>query len=138
MIDDHENKTIYDFSSETLRADCPRGSDVERQKPFSGGVFYLQPYHWNSVENFFIGFEDASLVLYNVDEEKVIEWHQREYDRLDDPPALMAIDSRPVLTSDGVEARQFVIADPKCVYVLYYDPANQSFHTITVLKELIK
>lgn len=42
MIDDHENKTVYDLSTEALRANCKRPMDVEKQQPFAGSIFFVQ------------------------------------------------------------------------------------------------
>ncbi|KAI6213949.1 Acyl-coenzyme A oxidase [Aphelenchoides besseyi] len=126
MIDDHENKTIYDLDSELLRKNCSRKKEAENQKAFSGSVYYLQPYHWDNKDVYFIAFEDASMILYDVKQEVLIQWHKRER-----PPeesgAFLAIDSRPVIDEAGVEARHFLLSEPDVLYMLYYDPTKQEF-----------
>ncbi|KAI6200235.1 Acyl-CoA oxidase dehydrogenase and Acyl-CoA oxidase domain containing protein [Aphelenchoides besseyi] len=126
MIDDHENKTIYDFDSELLRKNCSRKMEAENQKAFSGSVYYLQPYHWDNKDLYFIAFEDASMILYDVKQEVLIQWHKRE--RLpEESGAFFAIDSRPVIDEGGVEARHFLLSEPDVLYMLYYDPTRQEF-----------
>lgn len=111
--------------------------DVERLKPFSGAIFFIQPYHWNNAQLYFVGFEDASLMLYDVRNKVVVEWFKREADEDNEEETnLYAIDSRPVLTGDDLKARQFVISEASCVYLLYYDPTSQQFHILQNLKIL--
>lgn len=139
MIDDHENKTTYDLSTDKLRTNCKRPLDVDRLKPFAGAIFFVQPYHWCNFDLYFIAFEDASLMLYDARNSTIIEWFKREISEdEEDSPSLLAIDSRSVLTGDHLETRQFVISEPTCVYMLYYDPTNQQFHLFHRLKELKK
>jgi hypothetical protein len=122
-----------------LRTNCKRPSDIDKLKPFSGSIFFVQPYHRSNSDVYFIAFEDASLMLYDVRTSLIIEWFKRPTkDDEDDVPALLAIDSRLVITGDNLEARQFLISEPTCVYILYYDPVSQQFHILHKLIELKK
>jgi hypothetical protein len=91
---------------------------------------------------YFVAFEDATVMLYDTKTNQVIDWFKRstasENEAEEDQPALLAIDSRPVLTVDKLEARQFVISEPSCIYLLYYDPINQLFHLTNRVKDLKK
>lgn len=79
-------------------------------------------------------------MLYDTKTNQVIDWFKRPLsaESEEDQPALLALDSRPVLTIDKLEARQFVISEPSCIYLLYYDPINQAFHITNRIKDLKK
>ncbi|KAI6223757.1 hypothetical protein M3Y99_01429000 [Aphelenchoides fujianensis] len=136
LIDDHENKTIFELDGATLRADCTRSKGMDRKSAFSGGIFFVRPYHWNVTDLFFVMFEDATLMLYDVGHKSVVEWHQREL-LPEQTTAVLAVDWRPLFDEQNVQAAHFVISEPDLVYLLFYDPHEQRFTHNSVIKDLI-
>ncbi|KAI6190610.1 hypothetical protein M3Y97_00137100 [Aphelenchoides bicaudatus] len=79
-------------------------------------------------------------MLYDTKTNQIIDWYKRQVPNNDGSEEsqtfLISIDSRPILTVDKLEARQFVISEPLCVYILFYDPISQMFHFTTEIKDL--
>ncbi|KAI6223607.1 hypothetical protein M3Y99_01450300 [Aphelenchoides fujianensis] len=104
--------------------------------PKDGGIFFVRPYHWNVTDLFFVMFEDATLMLYDVGHKSVVEWHQREL-LPEQTTAVLAVDWRPLFDERNVQAAHFVISEPDLVYLLFYDPHEQRFTHNSVIKDLI-
>lgn len=141
QIDDHENKTLYDLDTDALRADCPRAFDVDKLKPFSGAIFHVRSYHWHDRAHFFVTFEDASTMLYDVRRATVVEWHKRDAADEDDEEAseggnnaALVVADRSARDADGTQTWIAAIVEPTLVYVLAYEPAERTFNVAGVVK----
>ncbi|CAD5225911.1 unnamed protein product [Bursaphelenchus okinawaensis] len=134
IMDERCNKKMYELSEDLLRRDCHiKKADIEKMKPFSGAIMYIKPYNFGAPELFFIGFEDASLVLFDSFDSTIVDWY--EYYIPDHNNGLLSIASRTLLNSDEMEAHQFLVVLPNLVYLLYFDPREHKFIFNMKIKE---
>ncbi|CAD5230282.1 unnamed protein product [Bursaphelenchus xylophilus] len=126
VLDERCNKKMYELSEDLLRRDCQiRKAEIDKLRPFSGALMYIKPYNINTPDHYFVGFEDASLILFDAFDSTIVDWYQ--YYIPDQTTGLIAVASRSLLNSDDMEAHQFLVVLPNMVYLLYFDPREHRF-----------